>query len=277
MRHFSEIVRRQYLGAISLVLVLAGGVYAATGNPVLLGRVNQAGSRTLIQNTGNGPALQLKSSKTAPPLRVNSTKRVPGLNASFLRGWAPKAFAAAGSSYTKAQSDARYLAAGEAYTKSQADAKFAEDGASYTKAESNARYPLASNVYTKAEADGIFVATGGPVLLAVDFEFDALNQELLLNRSVHVPGPGKLIVSVDGTCHVSNTSKASIAINAVKTSSVSNYFGPGEGTTLLYTGCHHAIEIDVTGAGSVDVSASVNLTAAAAVHNVTAEVYFIPG
>lgn len=104
-----EIVRNQFLGALALLLVISGGVYAATGQPLKLGLLNKADLPTVVQNTDVGAALELRTRAGQPPLKVTSTRLVRRLNAAKLGGKPAGAFAARTSVYTKDQSDARYL------------------------------------------------------------------------------------------------------------------------------------------------------------------------
>jgi hypothetical protein len=70
--------------------ILVGGAnlatYAATGQPLILGHANSAGTTTSLKNLGRGPALSLNSSKHSSPLTVNSAKLVKHLNADKLGG-----------------------------------------------------------------------------------------------------------------------------------------------------------------------------------------------
>lgn len=76
------------------VLVAAGvlvgvaniAAYAATGGPFKLGLTNKADQTSTLVNTGNGPALKLKTKPAAPPLAVTSSKKVARLNADSLDG-----------------------------------------------------------------------------------------------------------------------------------------------------------------------------------------------
>jgi hypothetical protein len=74
------------LAALLLVGGLNVAAYAATGKPLLLGRPNAAGKPTTLENTGNGPALNLRSKPSAPSLKVSSTKKVARLNADRVDG-----------------------------------------------------------------------------------------------------------------------------------------------------------------------------------------------
>jgi hypothetical protein len=74
--------------AAAAVLVTGAGLtsYAATGNAFILGHSNSAGGTTSLKNTGRGPALSLNSIKSAPPIKVNSSKMVKHLNANMVGG-----------------------------------------------------------------------------------------------------------------------------------------------------------------------------------------------
>jgi hypothetical protein len=78
-------------------VVLVGGVgltsYAATGNPLLIGKSNRGVGTTSLKNLGRGPALSLNSAKSSPPFVVNSSKVVKHLNADTIHG-APASVAA---------------------------------------------------------------------------------------------------------------------------------------------------------------------------------------
>lgn len=258
MRRIATIARQQYLGLTALILVLAGGVYAASGNPVLLGRANEAGGRTVIENTGSGPALQLKNKPGSPPLRVNSNKRVPKLNASLLGGKGPGSFAAAGSSYTKAETDAKYATA----------------GSSYTKVESDGRYPLASNVYTRSEADAAFAAAGRPIVLAVGQDLSTSNNELVLDESVPVPAAGTLYVIANAQCEVSSTKVVGIKTRAGDITSNTNGYGPGL-ASLARVGCTGSVEFHVDAAQAVLVQASASVGTGASVSHFSAMALFV--
>jgi hypothetical protein len=74
--------------AAAAVLVTGAGLasYAATGHPLILGHANKAGGTTSLKNTGRGPALSLNSIKSAPPIKLNSSKMVKHLNANMVGG-----------------------------------------------------------------------------------------------------------------------------------------------------------------------------------------------
>jgi hypothetical protein len=75
------------VSAAALVVVgLDYTTYAVTGDSLLLGRINHAGSTTTIVRHGSGVALALKSGHRSPSLRVSSTARVRRLNADLLDG-----------------------------------------------------------------------------------------------------------------------------------------------------------------------------------------------
>jgi hypothetical protein len=60
--------------------------YASTGQLLVLGHSNTSGKTTTIKMTKKGPALTLKTKKTAPPLAVSSTKLVKHLNSAEVGG-----------------------------------------------------------------------------------------------------------------------------------------------------------------------------------------------
>jgi hypothetical protein len=70
--------------------LLVGGAnlaaYAANGKPLLLGKANKETKSAVLQNTGAGPALKIKTKASAPPLAVSSSKKVANLNADKLDG-----------------------------------------------------------------------------------------------------------------------------------------------------------------------------------------------
>lgn len=108
MRRLIIFIKRQSLGAASLALILGGVAYSRTGDPLRLGLVNKANQPTIVENTDVGPALELRTRRGQPPLRVNSTRLVPRLNAAKLGGRAPGAFALKSAVYSRGESDARY-------------------------------------------------------------------------------------------------------------------------------------------------------------------------
>ncbi len=160
MKTLTRVVRQQFLGPIALLIVVGGVATAATGQNFKLGLLNTEDKKSILRNTGNGPALDLQVKAGQAPLTVSSNKVVPKLNASLLQGKVASAFAAAGSSYTKAESDGKYALDAAAYTKAQSDAKYALTGAGYTKTQSDAKYALTGAAYTKAESDANYAAAG---------------------------------------------------------------------------------------------------------------------
>jgi hypothetical protein len=73
--------------AAALVVVgLDYTTYAVTGDSLLLGRINHAGSTTTLVRHGGGVALSLQSRHGSPSLRVSSSSRVRRLNADLLDG-----------------------------------------------------------------------------------------------------------------------------------------------------------------------------------------------
>ncbi len=73
--------------AIVLVTVMATDyvAMAATGKPLILGKLNKASKTTTIKSA-NGPALALKTRPGHPPLSVNRSTKVPNFNADFVDG-----------------------------------------------------------------------------------------------------------------------------------------------------------------------------------------------
>lgn len=72
-------------GAVAALVIGSGTAYAATGGTFILGKANSAGATTTLTNP-NGTALTLKSKAGTPSLRVNSSTKVPYLNADKLDG-----------------------------------------------------------------------------------------------------------------------------------------------------------------------------------------------
>lgn len=81
---------RATVTTIAAAAVLVGGAqltsYAATGHPLLIGKANSGVGTTSLKNAGRGPALSLNTSKSSPPLVVNSKKMVKNLNAASVGG-----------------------------------------------------------------------------------------------------------------------------------------------------------------------------------------------
>jgi hypothetical protein len=75
--------------AVAAVLVVCSDyvAFAATGDSLLLGKVNHAGAVTTIDRTKNGPALSLSTNNDgAAPLVTNGHGKVANLNADRLDG-----------------------------------------------------------------------------------------------------------------------------------------------------------------------------------------------
>lgn len=79
-------------GAVAALVIGSGTAYAATGGTFILGKANSAGATTTLTNP-NGTALTLKSKAGTPSLRVNSSTKVPYLNADKLDGLDSSSFA----------------------------------------------------------------------------------------------------------------------------------------------------------------------------------------
>ncbi len=73
--------------AVVMLLVMATDyvAMAATGKPIIMGKVNKSGKTTTIKST-NGPALNLKTKVGQPPLKVNQKTVAPNLNADLVDG-----------------------------------------------------------------------------------------------------------------------------------------------------------------------------------------------
>ena len=78
------------LKALALMCALVLGMdyvaFAATGQSVLLGKVNKANQVTTIERTTAGPALKLVTKPGKPPLQVKRAVKVKKLNADLLDG-----------------------------------------------------------------------------------------------------------------------------------------------------------------------------------------------
>lgn len=73
----------------SAAILVAGfdlATYAATGDSLLLGKINKSGTTTTVNNLGRGPVLNLIGGKPYPPLKVNSNKKVANFNADLVDG-----------------------------------------------------------------------------------------------------------------------------------------------------------------------------------------------
>jgi hypothetical protein len=70
---------------IALVTAMSGTAVAATGGPFILGGDNKAGRTSTLSSKADSP-LKLVAPAGKSPLRVNSTVKVPRLNAARLEG-----------------------------------------------------------------------------------------------------------------------------------------------------------------------------------------------
>ena len=84
--------RRRLVTVLALtgaLLIGAGGAdvssYAATGDSLILGRINHAGRTTTLTTDGDAPALRLRTGD-GPPLAVSSSAKVAQLNADKVDG-----------------------------------------------------------------------------------------------------------------------------------------------------------------------------------------------
>jgi hypothetical protein len=73
------------IGVGGLVVWSVGAAEAATGGKFLLGKSNHE-TRTATLSNSKGVPLSLKAKAGSPPLKVNSSKLVPKLNANFVGG-----------------------------------------------------------------------------------------------------------------------------------------------------------------------------------------------
>lgn len=219
MRPILRTLRTQWLGAIGLLVGVTGVALGATGQPALLGKLNQADKPTAFENTANGTAATFKTKSTQPPFQVTSPKQVPNLNASKVGGKLPSAFAAAGASYTKGESDTRFIDAteiGNYYTKNQANAAFAP-------AAGSPNYAPAGSSYTKAETDALFGRVGA---VQVDFAYldnvtigaMTFDQTKRSSPVFFAPVAGTITATAWGTCGGVATTYAYIDLAAGVTS-----------------------------------------------------------
>lgn len=89
---------KSVIAAVAAAGLLVVGVdyatYAANGDSLILGRVNQADKATTIKRTDGGPALRLSTrSDSSAPLSTNGTGKVVHLNADRVDGKHAKALA----------------------------------------------------------------------------------------------------------------------------------------------------------------------------------------
>jgi len=179
------LLRRQFLGAIALVVALAGVASGAAPKYLQLGASNDAPRTTVLRNTGAGPALTFSTRLTAPPFRVESRKLVPGLNAARLQGRNAQSFAAAGSSYTKSESDARYPSKTASYTRGESDARYLPKSASQGFMSANS-FTLLS-LMVEGEMGYVVGGTGN-----------------FVDHGLRAPAAGKIMMTAVGTCTSAN-------------------------------------------------------------------------
>ncbi|MDP3968001.1 MAG: hypothetical protein Q8Q02_06940 [Nocardioides sp.] len=72
--------------AVVLVLAIDYASFAATGQSLVLGKLNKANQVTTIARTNGGPALSLVTKPGSPPFKVNRPIKVAKLNADRLDG-----------------------------------------------------------------------------------------------------------------------------------------------------------------------------------------------
>ncbi len=224
MTTIARMLRQQWAGFLALFLVLGGVAYGGVPEVLKLGARNSTDETTFLRNTGAGAALDLRVDD-GPALAVSTSGLVERLNAQFLQGKEPGAFAPASGS-------ANYLSPGEAYTKDQADDRFAlSEGdpdyapadSSYTKSEADRRYAPTegsrvyaekADIYSRKQADERFapaegspsyLASEGPQVLAsasaiVELKVGAVSAPVLSPTAVTAPSEGTIAVIVSGFC-----------------------------------------------------------------------------
>ena len=76
------------LGFVAAIVLTGGGVaaYAANGGSLLIGRSNTGTAVTTLTNSAGTPLSLRAKSSAYPPFAVNSSKKVPNLNADWLDG-----------------------------------------------------------------------------------------------------------------------------------------------------------------------------------------------
>jgi hypothetical protein len=227
MRNAVQFFRQQWLGSALIVLLLGGAASAATGDFLRLGARNSAGRTTKLENTGNGAALQLKVKQGQPPLTVNSTRQVRGLNASLLSGKTSRSFAPASGSpnYAPASGSPNYAPADGSPNYAPADGSPnyapADGSPNYAPADGSPNYAPADGSPNYAPADGspnYAPADGSPNYAPADGSPNyqaagslqlltkqvpgtfATNQTLLAETSFTAPAPGDLFVTLWGVC-----------------------------------------------------------------------------
>jgi hypothetical protein len=82
---------RTFASALGITVMLVVGVdyaaTAATGRPLILGKINKSGAQSTLQRTKPGPALKLTTRSSAnPPLATNGRGLVANLNADLVDG-----------------------------------------------------------------------------------------------------------------------------------------------------------------------------------------------
>lgn len=163
---------------------------------MLLGKSNSANQPTVLSNTGNGAALDLRPKAGQPALKVNSNKVIAKLNADLLDGKSSSAFAATGSSYTKAESDGKYATSSSVYTKAQSDGKYPLATNVYTKAQADANFASGADVYSKTASDARYgrALLGGTGSLT---SADNTDEKVLIDQSVAVPSAGVVAINLE--------------------------------------------------------------------------------
>ena len=162
------------------MLVAVGGVAsAATGKPFVLGESNVASKTTTLQSTGSGATLKLKPAAGQPALAVANKILIRRLNASLLRGKAPRDFAPANGSK-------RYAPAA--------------GSPNYAPASGSPNYAPSSGSPNYLSSSAPQLIYSGVVSSSVD---GGTTESNLVNVSLASPGTGTLTMVFVGACSAS--------------------------------------------------------------------------
>lgn len=85
MKRLKTVLSALMVGLL-LIIGLDGIAYAATGQSVILGKVNKANKTTTVERTNAGAPLTLKAQAGSPPLAVTTGQVVANLNADRVDG-----------------------------------------------------------------------------------------------------------------------------------------------------------------------------------------------
>lgn len=136
---------------LALIAGAASAAFGANGKPFLLGKKNVASAVSTLAKQGPGPALSLVVKANQPPLKVNSTGKVPRLNADMVDGKHASAFLPKGGK----AADADKLDGQDSSTFLAADAKAADsdllDGRDYSQFVPTATNSFVRNLIYQSE------------------------------------------------------------------------------------------------------------------------------